>query len=89
MRYPLLASLLLTSVFLPAATSAAAADIIVRFDDPDEHAKRAAAFESAVNALPIDPADGDQDCTDTNPVAARVDQFLNTVSGAWLKKDED
>ena len=193
MRYPLLASLLLTSVFLSAATSAAAADIIVRFDDPDEHAKRAAAFESAVSALPIDPADGDQvrvwfypfwsgelkatgyivtrqgvwrcvakykhraediavhksgkcagprryperidrvmalmadaakpdkekaycetmdgwgaeidglfegrrfafsamntqDCTDTNPVAARVDQFLNTVSGAWLKKDED
>ena len=183
---------LLTSTIL-AAMKAAAGDIIVRFDDPNEQATRRAAFEVAAGALPIDPVDGDQvrvwfypywsgelkatgyivtrkgvwrcvvrykhrehdiavhksghcagprryaeridkvmalmpdaalpdkerascgdldgwgaivdgifegkrfafsadntnTCTDTNPVAARVDHFFNTVSGAWLKKDED
>jgi hypothetical protein len=185
-------ALLLTSTIL-ASMNASGGDIIVRFDDPDEPAKRTAAFERAASAMPIDPADGDQvrvwffpywsgelkatgyivtrkgvwrcvvrykhraediavhsggkcsgphryperidrvmalmedaakpdkekaycevmdgwgaeihgiyagsrfafsamntgECTDTNPVAARVDHFLNMVSAAWLKKDED
>jgi hypothetical protein len=42
------------------AASAAAGDTIVSFDDPDVEAKRNAAFNRAVGALPIDPRDGDQ-----------------------------
>ena len=29
------------------------------------------------------------ECTDSNPVAARVELFLQTVSGAWNRKDEN
>jgi hypothetical protein len=48
------------SVLLCLLAGTAFADERVRFDDPNEAAHRAAAFNRAVGALPIDPVDGNQ-----------------------------